>query len=64
MKIVMTNTIMIMTMTTSVRVIFCNQKQIARDDDSQQCDPIKLIYFIPQQPPSAAAENKISKFCS
>ena len=55
---------MIMTMTTSVRVIFCNQKQIARDDDSQQCDPIKLIYFTPQQPPSAAAENKISKFCS
>ena len=64
MKTVMTDPIMIMRMTTSVTVIFRNQKPIASDDGSQQWHPIKLIYFTLQQPPSGVVENKISKIYS
>ena len=64
MKIVIANPIMIMTMATSVTVIFCNQNAIAGNDGSQQWHPIKLILFIQQQPRSGVVENEISKICS
>ena len=63
-KIVIANPIMIMTMTTSVTVIFCNQNPIAGNDGSQQWHSIKLILFIQQQQASGVVENEISKICS
>ena len=34
------------------------------NDGNQLCHPIKLIYFIQQQPVSGVIENKGSKICS
>ena len=64
LEIVIANPIMIMTMATSVTVIFCNQNAIAGNDGSQQWHPIKLILFIQQQPRGGVVENEISKICS
>ena len=41
-----------------------SQSEADSDDWNQLCHPIKLIYFIQQQPPSGVLENTGSKICS